>query len=76
MVRATKTEPPDDYVQVEWGQDLALHHAMAQAGRPDSSLVVDLGPLGLGYAWRRAARAIPARHVSNERTAALMADCP
>ncbi|MBS7810288.1 LysR family transcriptional regulator [Roseococcus pinisoli] len=50
MVRATRTDPaPDDYVQVEWGQDLALHHAMGQAGRPDSSLVVDLGPLGLGY---------------------------
>jgi hypothetical protein len=50
MVRTTRPGPAqDDYVEVEWGPDLALHHAMGQAGRPDPSLVVDLGPLGLSY---------------------------
>ncbi len=50
MVRATRAKPAaDDYVQVDWGQDLSLHQAMAQAGQPEAGLVVDLGPLGLGY---------------------------
>jgi DNA-binding transcriptional LysR family regulator len=39
----------EEYVQVDWGPDLASHYATAGAAYGDPGLVVDLGPLGLGY---------------------------
>jgi DNA-binding transcriptional LysR family regulator len=38
-----------DYVQVDWGPELALQHAKVAVGRADPALFVDLGPLGLDY---------------------------
>lgn len=51
MVRTPVGAAPgaQEYVQVDWGPDLALHYAMAGAAYGDPGLVVDLGPLGLGY---------------------------
>jgi DNA-binding transcriptional LysR family regulator len=49
MVRGTGGTGQDDYVQVDWGPELALHTATAGAGQREPSLVVDLGPLGLGF---------------------------
>jgi len=49
MVRSTGGMGQDDLVQVDWGPDIALHQASAPTGRGDPALVVDLGPLGLGY---------------------------
>lgn len=34
---------------MDWGPDLASHYATAGAAYGDPGLVVDLGPLGLGY---------------------------
>lgn len=48
MVRSTGGGR-DDYVQVDWGPELALHYASAGSGQREPSLVVDLGPLGLGF---------------------------
>lgn len=49
MVRSTGDAGRDDYVQVDWGPEPALHYASAASGRREPSLVVDLGPLGLGF---------------------------
>lgn len=54
LVRSTGAMRQDEFVQVDWGPDLAPHaasaHAIsAQAGHHVPSLVVDLGPLGLAY---------------------------
>ena len=49
MVRSTGEAGQDDFVQVDWGPELALHTATAGAGQREPSLVVDLGPLGLGF---------------------------
>lgn len=49
MVRSTGDTGRDDYVQVDWGPELSPHYATAGAGHRDPSLVVDLGPLGLGF---------------------------
>ncbi|GGC36430.1 LysR family transcriptional regulator [Siccirubricoccus deserti] len=48
MVRTPCAEG-GDYVQVEWGPDVALQHAKAATCQGDPALVVDLGPLGLDY---------------------------
>jgi len=48
MVRSKGGADRDDYVQVDWGPELALHYAAA-GGQREPSLVVDLGPLGLGF---------------------------
>ena len=49
MVRSTAGAGRDDYVQVDWGPELPLHYASAGAGHREPTLVVDLGPLGLGF---------------------------
>lgn len=46
MVRSTAGAGRDDYVQVDWGPELAPHYG---GGHQGPSLVVDLGPLGLGF---------------------------
>jgi hypothetical protein len=38
-----------DYVQVDWGPEVAPRQAMGGAMPPDPGLVVSLGPLGLGF---------------------------
>ncbi len=82
MVRTTgrADEGQEDYVQVDWGPDLALHYATACAGYGDPGLVVDLGPLGLGYileaggmGYFRLGAARP--HLENGRLA-LVPDAP
>ncbi len=49
MVRSAGTAGPVDYVLVDWGPELALHHAASGVGHREPSLVVNLGPLGLGF---------------------------
>jgi len=49
MLRSTGDAGQDDFVQVDWGPELALHTATAGLGQREPSLVVDLGPLGLGF---------------------------
>ncbi len=49
MVRSTAGAGRDDYVQVDWGPELGLQYASAGARQRDPALVVDLGPLGLGF---------------------------
>lgn len=49
MLRSTGEAGQDDFVQVDWGPELALHTATAGPGQREPSLVVDLGPLGLGF---------------------------
>jgi len=49
MLRSTGEAGQDDFVQVDWGPELALHTATAGLGQREPSLVVDLGPLGLGF---------------------------
>ena len=48
-VRTTTGVTDDDYVQVNWEAGVALHPTAGQMGDQEPSLVVDLGPLGLGY---------------------------
>ena len=49
LVRGTGGAAEDDLVQVDWGPDIGLQQAFAPADAGDPALVVDLGPLGLGY---------------------------
>lgn len=49
MVRSAGPAGSVDYVLVDWGPELALHHAAPGAGHREPSLVVNLGPLGLGF---------------------------
>lgn len=49
MVRSTAAAGRDDFVQVDWGPELALHAATPGAGAREPALVVDLGLLGLDY---------------------------
>lgn len=40
---------PDSYVYVDWGQDFAHNHDLGFPDGADPGLVVDYGPLALGY---------------------------
>ena len=49
MLRGVRKQGRDEHIDVDWGREMPLHHAAAALGHREPSLVVDLGPLGLGY---------------------------